>query len=91
MAKIVATAAAMLLVLLIASSVHYQTAYSHMNMPGSQNLSSLLKNPLGSQKQVSGHYSNRLFGITDIAFPDGWYGSELPPIVGLTVIMHPGK
>ncbi len=87
--KIIATAAAML-VLLILSSVHYQTAYSQMNTPSSQNLSSLLKNLLGPQKQVSGHYSNAQFGITDIVFPDGWLGSELPPIVGLTVIVHPG-
>jgi hypothetical protein len=89
--KIIATAAAMLLVLLIISSVHFQTAYSQMNMPGSHNMSSLLKNLLGSQKQVSGHYSNPQFGITDIVFPDGWHGSELPPIIGLTVIMHPGS
>ena len=87
---IIATAAAML-VLLILSSVHYQTAYSQMNTPSSQNLSSLLKNLLGPQKQVSGHYSNAQFGITDIVFPNGWHGSELPPIVGLTVIVHPGS
>jgi hypothetical protein len=82
--KIIATAAAML-VLLILSSVHlfnYQTASSQI--PGSQNMSSLLKNLLGSQKEVSGHYSNRQFGITDIVFPDGWHGSELPAIVGLS-------
>ena len=93
--KIIATVAAILVVLLILSSVNlfnYQTAYSQMNsMPGSQNLSSLLKNLLGPQKQVSGHYSNPQFGITDIIFPDGWHGSEMPPIVGLTIIMHPGN
>jgi hypothetical protein len=88
--KMITTAAAMLLVLFIISSIHYQTAYSQMNMPGSQNLSSLLKNLLGPQKQVSGHYTNPQFGITDIVFPDGWHGSQMPPIVGLTVIMHPG-
>jgi hypothetical protein len=89
--KIIATAAAML-VLLILSSVHlfnYQTASSQV--PGSQNMSSLLKNLLGSQKEVSGYYSNRQFGITDIVFPDGWHGSELPAIVDLSVTMHPGS
>src|SRR5919198_6735439 len=93
--KIIATVAAILVVLLILSSVNlfnYQTAYSQMNsMPGSQNLSSLLKNLLGPQKQVSGHYSNPQFGITDIIFPDGWSGREMPPILGLSVIMHPGS
>ena len=86
--KIIATVAAML-VLLIPSSVHYQTAYSQM--PGSQNLPSLFKNLLGPQKQVSGHYNNSQFGITDIVFPDGWSGREMPPILGLSVIMHPGS
>ena len=87
------TITAALILLPVFSSLHYHTAYSQLNnnILGSQNFSSLMKNLLGPQKQVSGHYSNRLFGITDIAFPDGWYGSELPPIVGLTVIMHPGK
>ena len=72
MAKIITTTIATMSVLLILSSIHlfnYQTAYSQM--PGSQNLSSLLKNLLGPQKQVSGHYSNSQFGITDIVFPDG--------------------
>lgn len=90
--KIIVTAAAMLVLLILISSVHlfnYQTASSQM--PGSQNMSSLLKNLLGPQKEVSGHYSNPQFGITDIIFPDGWHGSEMPPIVGLSVIMHPGS
>ena len=26
-----------------------------------------------------------------IVFPVGWHGRELPPIIGLTVIMHPGN
>jgi hypothetical protein len=92
MAKIITAIVAMSVVLLIIASVHYQAAYSQMSndMPRSQNLSSLLKNLLGPQKEVSGHYSNPQFGITDIVFPDGWHGSELPPIVGLTVITHPG-
>lgn len=91
--KIIATAVAAMLVLLILSSVHlfsYQTVYSQMNMSGSQNLPSLFKNLLGPQKQVSGHYNNSQFGITDIVFPDGWSGREIPPILGLSVIMHPG-
>jgi hypothetical protein len=87
--SITITAASILL--LIISSIHYQTAYSQMNMPGSQNLPSLFKNLLGPQKQVSGHYSNPQFGITDIIFPDGWSGIEIPPILGLSVIMHPGS
>jgi hypothetical protein len=96
MAKIRMTIVAMsvvFLIIIIIGSVHYQAAYSQMsnNMPRSQNLSSLLKNLLGPQKEVSGHYSNPQFGITDIIFPDGWHGSELPPIVGLTVITHPGS
>ena len=77
MAKIITTTIATMSVLLILSSIHlfnYQTAYSQM--PGSQNLSSLLKNLLGPQKQVSGHYSNSQFGITDIVFPDGWNGRD---------------
>src|SRR5919202_5287056 len=93
--KTIATVAAMLVIILILSSVHlfsYQTAYSQMNnMPGSQNLPSLLKNLLGPQKQVSGHYSNSQFGIADIIFPDGWSGREIQPILGLSVIMHPGN
>jgi hypothetical protein len=93
--KTIATVAAMLVIILILSSVHlfsYQTAYSQMNnMPGSQNLPSLLKNLLGPQKQVSGHYSNSQFGIADIIFPDGWSGREMSPILGLSVIMHPGS
>ena len=91
MAKIIATATALPALLLILSSVHYQTAYSQMNMPGSQNLSSLFKNLLGPQKEVSGHYSNPQFGIAEIVFPDGWHGREMPPILGLSVIMHPGS
>lgn len=92
MAKIITTIAGMSVLLLILQSLHYQAAYSQMsNDIPSQNLSSLLKNLLGPQKQVSGHYSNPQFGITDIVFPDGWLGSELPPLVGLTVIMHQGS
>ncbi|HZA07314.1 MAG TPA: hypothetical protein VE619_06385 [Nitrososphaeraceae archaeon] len=87
--KIIATVAAML-VLLVLSSVHYLTAYSQMNTPGSQNLPSFFKNLLGPEKQVSGHYSNPQFGIADIVFPYGWSGREMPPILGLSVIMHPG-
>jgi hypothetical protein len=71
-----------------------QPAYSQLPTTtnlGSQNLSSLLKNLLRPEKDVSGHYSNPQFGIADIVFPDGWHGRELPPIVGLTVIMHPGN
>jgi hypothetical protein len=26
-----------------------------------------------------------------IVFPVGWHGRELPPIIGLTVIIHPGN
>ena len=89
MAKIITTIAGMSVLLLILQSLHYQAAYPQMsNDMSSQNLSSLLKNLLGPQKQVSGHYSNPQFGITDIVFPDSWHGSELPPLVGLTVIMH---
>jgi len=94
MAKIITTIVAMsVVVFLIIASVHYQAAFSQISndMSRSQNLSSLLKNLLGPQKEVSGHYSNPQFGITDIVFPDGWHGSELPPIVGLTVITHPGS
>ncbi len=79
-------------ILLLISSSHfldYQAA--HSQMPGSQNFSSLMKNLLGPQKEVSGHYSNPQFGITDIIFPDGWSGMEIPPILGLSVIMHPGS
>ena len=81
-------------VFLILSSIHpfnYQTAYSQMNLSGSQNLPSLLKNLLGPQKEVTGHYSNPQFGITDIVFPEGWNGRELPPILGLTVLVHPAS
>ena len=95
MTTMITTVAAILLLLLISSShfLDYQTAYSQMNnnILGSQNVSSLMKNLLGSQKQVSGHYSNPQFGITDIVFPDGWSGREMPPILGLSVIMHPGS
>jgi hypothetical protein len=85
--------AALILLLLIFSSLHYHTAYSQLNsnILGSQNFSSLMKNLLGPQKQVSGHYSNPQFGIADIVFPDGWSGREMPPILGLSVIMHPGS
>lgn len=79
--------------ILVLSSIilfSYQLAYSQMTTPGSQNLSSLF-NFLKPQKDVSGHYSNSQFGITDVVFPDGWHGRELPPIIGLTVIMHPGN
>jgi hypothetical protein len=84
---------AALILLLVFSSLHYHTAYSQLNsnILGSQNFSSLMKNLLGPQKQVSGHYSNPQFGIADIAFPDGWSGREMPPILGLSVIMHPGS
>jgi hypothetical protein len=82
--------AAAVLVLLSIIIFSYQLAYSQMTAPGSQNLSSLF-NFLKPQKDVSGHYSNPQFGITDVVFPDGWHGRELPPIVGLTVIMHPGN
>ena len=80
------------ILLLVVSSSHfldYHTAYSQM--PGSQNFSTLMKNLLGPQKQVSGHYSNQQFGIADIVFPDGWSGREIQPILGLSVIMHPGS
>src|SRR5919197_4228484 len=85
------TTAATILLLVVSSShfLDYQTADSQM--PGSQNFSSLMKNLLGPQKQVSGHYSNPQFGIADIIFPDGWSGREMPPILGLSVIMHPGS
>jgi hypothetical protein len=85
--------AALILLLLVSSSLHYHTAYSQLNsnILGSHNLSSLMKNLLGPQKQVSGHYSNPQFGIADIVFPEGWSGREMPPILGLSVIMHPGS
>jgi hypothetical protein len=35
---------------------------------GAQNLSTLFKNFLKPEKDVSGHYSNSQFGITDIDF-----------------------
>jgi S-adenosylmethionine:tRNA-ribosyltransferase-isomerase (queuine synthetase) len=41
---------------------------------GPQNLSTLFKNFLKPEKDVSGHYSNSQFGTTDIVFPDGWHG-----------------
>src|SRR5919202_2234833 len=94
MTNIITTIAAMSVLLLILPSLHlfdYHTAYSQMNMPRSQNLPYLLKNLLGPEKQVSGHYSNPQFGITDIVFPDGWSGREMPPILGLSVIMHIGS
>jgi hypothetical protein len=68
------TLAASAVLLLILFSIHpfnYQMAYSQMNLSGSQNLPSLLKNLLGPQKEVTGHYSNPQFGITDIVFPEG--------------------
>ena len=80
------------ILLLVVSSSHfldYHTAYSQM--PGSQNFSTLMKNLLRPQKQVSGHYGNPQFGIADIVFPDGWSGREIQPILGLSVIMHPGS
>ena len=58
---------------------------------GPQNLSTLFKNFLKPEKDVSGHYSNSQFGITDIVFPDGWHGTEASSIAGLTVMMHPGN
>jgi hypothetical protein len=87
------TAVLTLLLPLVFSSLHYQTAYSQLsnNTLGSQNFSALMKNLFGPQKEVSGHYSNPRFGITDIVFPDGWSGREMPPILGLSVIMHPGS
>jgi hypothetical protein len=90
---IVIAAAAAAAAILIISSIplfSYQVAYSQMTTSGPQNLSSLFKN-FKPQKDVSGHYNNPQFGITDIVFPDGWHGRELPPIIGLTVIMHPGN
>jgi hypothetical protein len=58
--------------------ISHQPAYSQTTTPGSQNLSSVFKNFLKPQKDVSGHYSNPEFGIVDIVFPDGWHGSEIP-------------
>ena len=56
-----------------------QPAYSQMTTAtGPQNLSTLFKNFLKPEKDVSGHYSNSQFGITDIVFPDGWHGTEAP-------------
>lgn len=88
---IVAAAATVLLLSPLPS--FSQAAYSQMNNTslGPQGLSSLFKNFLKPPKDVSGHYSNPQFGITDIVFPEGWHGRELPPIVGLMVIMHPGN
>ena len=85
----ITTVAAILLLISSSHFLDYQTA--HSQMPGSQNFSSLMKNLLGPQKEVSGHYSNPQFGIADIVFPDGWSGREIQPILGLSVIMHPGS
>lgn len=85
----ITTVAAILLLISSSHFLDYQTA--HSQMPGSQNFSSLMTNLLGPQKEVSGHYSNPQFGIADIVFPDGWSGREIPPILGLSVIMHPGS
>ena len=87
---VVAAATALLLSPLFSFS---QAAYSQLNNTnlGPQNLSSLLKILLKPPRDISGHYNNPTFGITDIVFPEGWHGRELPPIVGLTVIMHPGN
>lgn len=90
----IAIVAAAATVLLLSNLLSFsQSAHSQMNdtYPGSKNLSSLLKNFLKPPKDVNGHYSNPQFGIRDIVFPDGWHGRELPPIVGLMVIMHPGN
>jgi hypothetical protein len=92
--KLVTVTIAASAVLLVLFSIHpfiYQTAYSQMNLSGSQNLPSLLKNLVGPQKEVTGHYNNLQFGITDIIFPEGWTGRELPPILGLTVLVHPAS
>jgi hypothetical protein len=43
-----------------------------------------------SKREVSGHHSNPRFGLTDIVFPDGWHGTEIPSLIGLIVNMHPG-
>jgi hypothetical protein len=89
---IVVVAAA--IVLLLSNSPYFsQHAHSQIttNNLGSHDLSSLLKSFLKPPKDVSGHYNNPQFGITDIVFPDGWYGRELPPIIGLMVIMHLGN
>jgi hypothetical protein len=43
-----------------------------------------------SEREVSGHHSNPRFGLTDIVFPDGWHGTEIPSLIGLIVNMHPG-
>lgn len=67
-----------------------QTAYSQTM--GNDTISSILKNfRLPSEKDVSGHYSNPQFGITDIVFPDGWHGTEIASPFGLNVIMHAGN
>jgi hypothetical protein len=34
-----------------------------------------------SEREVHGHYSNPPFGITDIVFPDGWHGTEIPSLI----------
>jgi hypothetical protein len=84
-----AASAVLFLILFSTHPFNYQMAYSQMNLSGSQNFPSLLKNLLGPQKEVTGHYNNPQFGITDIVFPEGWTGRELPPILGLTVLVHP--
>lgn len=67
-----------------------QTAYSQTM--GNEDISSILKNfRLPSEKDVSGHYSNPQFEITDIVLPDGWHGTEIASPFGLNVIMHPGN
>ena len=67
-----------------------QNAYSQTM--GNETISSILKNfRLPSEKDVSGHYSNPQFGITDIVFPDGWHGTEIAGPFGLNVIMHAGN
>ena len=78
---IAVVASAIVLLLLSNLPSFSQLAYSQTNntYPGSQNLSSLLKNFLIPPKDVSGHYSNPQFGITDIVFPDGWHGREAAP------------
>lgn len=67
-------------------NLHKQEKVLSLN---SSSFSSLL-NFLKPEKEVSGHYSNPQFGITDIVFPDGWHGREIPSTAGLIVIMHPG-
>jgi hypothetical protein len=65
-----------------------QTAYSQT--VGNQNFS--LPGFLQSfQKDISGHYSNPQFGITDIVFPVGWHGISIPTYIGLLITMSPGN